>query len=79
MKQSKGKANLAGRDDERNSLGITLAEVAAEATKLKPFTPCSISHVSNVFAGRRSSQRVVTAYNKLAARRARRTAAEVAS
>ena len=74
MKQSKGKANLAGRDDERKALNITLAEVAAEAEKLKPFTPCSISHVSNVFAARRNSRRVVAAYNKLAARRTRRIA-----
>lgn len=71
MKQSKGKANLAGRDDERKALGILLAEVAAEAAKRKPFTPCSVSHVSNVFAARRNSRRVVAAYNKLAARRAR--------
>jgi len=74
MKQSKGKANLAGRDDERKALGITLAEVAAEAQRFKPFTRPTISHVSNVFAARRSSRRVVAAYNKLAARRTRRLA-----
>ena len=74
MKQSKGEANLAGRDAERKRLNITLAEVAAEASKLKPFTPCGITTVSNVFAGRRNSRRVVAAYNKLAARRTRRIA-----
>lgn len=72
--QSKGKANLAGRDEERKSLGITLGAVSAEAAKLKPFTRPAISHVSNVFAGRRSSRRVVTAYTRLAARRMRRLA-----
>ena len=74
MRQSKGKANLAGRDDERKALGITLAEVATEAGKVAPFAPCSVSHVCNVFAARRNSRRVVTAYKKLVARRTRRLA-----
>jgi hypothetical protein len=61
---------------ERCEAGITLEEIAAEASKTAKYGTCTAATVSRVLSARTKSQNVLDAYERVKAARARTSRAK---